>query len=150
MREIKKIIVHCTDTPDGRPVSREEVRQWHLKRGFDDIGYHYLIGVFGEIISGRTEETVGAHCEGDNHDSLGVCVVGRLDFSVAQITSLTTLCLDLLVNHALTPNDIYCHYEFDDNGKSCPNFSGNMLRALITASQRRHHLRGDTWEGDYD
>ena len=43
MRSISEIIVHCTATPDGRDVRVPQIRQWHLKRGFKDIGYHYVV-----------------------------------------------------------------------------------------------------------
>ena len=33
MRKIDKIIVHCTATPEGRPVSVEEIDSWHKQRG---------------------------------------------------------------------------------------------------------------------
>ncbi|MBD3170155.1 MAG: N-acetylmuramoyl-L-alanine amidase, partial [candidate division Zixibacteria bacterium] len=40
MRGINMIVVHCTDSAWGEV---EEIRRWHRTRGFDDIGYHYLI-----------------------------------------------------------------------------------------------------------
>ena len=43
MRKIDKIIVHCTATPEGRHTTVEDVRRWHLDRGWSDIGYHFLI-----------------------------------------------------------------------------------------------------------
>ena len=43
-REIQKIIVHCTATPEGRNVSVDEIRRWHVKdNGWSDIGYHWII-----------------------------------------------------------------------------------------------------------
>ena len=43
MRKINKIILHCSATPEGREHNVEDIRRWHLRRGFSDIGYHYLI-----------------------------------------------------------------------------------------------------------
>ena len=38
MRNIDKIIVHCSATPEGRDVSTEEIKRWHTEeRGWDDI-----------------------------------------------------------------------------------------------------------------
>ena len=45
MRTVDKIIIHCTATPEGRPVTIADVDKWHKERGFVGIGYHYLIGV---------------------------------------------------------------------------------------------------------
>lgn len=76
MREIDKIIVHCSATPEGRHTTVEEIRQWHLQRGWKDIGYHYVIYLDGTIHRGRPESVVGAHCSGYNKNSIGVCYIG--------------------------------------------------------------------------
>lgn len=78
MRKIDTIIIHCTATPEGRPVTVEQVTAWHRARGFTTIGYHYLIGLDGTVRPGRPEAQVGAHCKGHNARSIGVCYVGGL------------------------------------------------------------------------
>lgn len=84
MRNIRKIIIHCTATPEGRKVSVEQVTQWHKARGFRTIGYHYLIGLDGTVHVGRDESEVGAHCLGQNAHSIGVCYVGGIDRDTLQ------------------------------------------------------------------
>lgn len=79
MRPVTLLIIHCTATPAGREVSRAEVDRWHRERGWDGIGYHYLIHLDGSIEQGRPEERVGAHCKGYNAHSIGICYVGGLD-----------------------------------------------------------------------
>ena len=79
MRDIDKIIVHCSATPEGRHTTVEEIKQWHLQRGWKDIGYHYVIYLDGTIHRGRPESVVGAHCSGYNKNSIGVCYIGGLD-----------------------------------------------------------------------
>jgi N-acetylmuramoyl-L-alanine amidase len=76
MRDIDKIIVHCSATPEGRHTTVEEIKQWHLQRGWKDIGYHYVIYLDGTIHRGRPESVVGAHCSGYNKNSIGVCYIG--------------------------------------------------------------------------
>jgi N-acetylmuramoyl-L-alanine amidase len=76
MRDIDKIIVHCSATPEGRHTTVEEIRQWHLQRGWKDIGYHYVIYLDGTIHRGRPESVIGAHCSGYNKNSIGVCYIG--------------------------------------------------------------------------
>lgn len=75
-RDIREIIVHYTATPRGEDYTNEQIRQWHLARGFSDIGYHYVIGLDGEIRPGRPEAIAGAHCTGHNAISIGVSYVG--------------------------------------------------------------------------
>ena len=53
MRRIKKVIIHCSATPEGRDVKTETIRQWHLDKGWSDIGYHYVIELDGSINVGR-------------------------------------------------------------------------------------------------
>ena len=78
-RKIKEIIIHCTATKEGRNYSVEDVDLWHRERGFDCIGYHYLVDLNGLILTGRDIGRVGAHCKGHNANSIGICYVGGLD-----------------------------------------------------------------------
>lgn len=77
-REITEVIVHCTATPADRDLTVEDVDRYHRERGFDCIGYHYLIYLDGTIVPGRPVEKAGAHCLGHNPQSIGVCYVGGL------------------------------------------------------------------------
>jgi N-acetylmuramoyl-L-alanine amidase len=79
MRKIDKIILHCTATPEGRPVSVAEITKWHKARNFRTIGYHYVIHLDGHISRGRPEEEMGAHCKGQNKNSIGISYVGGMD-----------------------------------------------------------------------
>ncbi len=79
MREISEIIIHCTATKEGRDVTISEIDGWHRERGFDQIGYHYVVMLNGDIKTGRPEFREGAHCYGHNKHSIGVCYVGGLD-----------------------------------------------------------------------
>lgn len=79
MRKIDKIILHCSATPEGRQVTVNDIRSWHKQRGFRTIGYHYVVYLDGSIHAGRPIEEVGAHCLGQNKNSIGVCYVGGLD-----------------------------------------------------------------------
>jgi len=72
----KEIIIHCSATPEGRDYTVEDIRRWHLNRGFKDIGYHFVIYRDGSIHVGRAKDLVGAHCEGHNAISIGVCYIG--------------------------------------------------------------------------
>ncbi|WP_337632460.1 N-acetylmuramoyl-L-alanine amidase, partial [Prevotella sp.] len=65
------------EQPHGCPCYKKENR-WHRERGFDSIGYHYIIYLDGSIHFGRPVEQAGAHCKGHNANSIGVCYVGGL------------------------------------------------------------------------
>ena len=75
MNRPQKVIVHHSASP--RRTSIVTIRQWHLERGFDDIGYHAVIEHDGVIRYGRPTWVVGAHDQGENTNSIGVCVTGN-------------------------------------------------------------------------
>lgn len=79
MRYIDHIVLHCSATKEGQDIDLDTVRKWHLQRGFNDVGYHYLIKLDGKVQIGRTLDTVGAHVKGHNSRSIGICYVGGLD-----------------------------------------------------------------------
>lgn len=132
-RVINEIIVHCTATPEGQDVTVNSIRQGHLRRGFSDIGYHYVIYRDGSIHDGRNVNISGAHCKGHNQHSIGVCYVGGLENipnvpyeklppkdtrTAAQKNSLLKLLKEL---KALYPKaTIHGHYEYAN--KACPCF----------------------------
>lgn len=78
MRKINLIVVHCTATPAGRDTNAAEIRNYHLSKGFKDIGYHYVVRLNGTVECGRALETPGAHARGYNNNSIGVAYVGGL------------------------------------------------------------------------
>ena len=127
MREIKKIIVHCADTPEGRDVRTAEIKRWHTEeRGWSDIGYHWVVELDGSLHAGRPEEVSGAHCKGHNSDSIGICYVGGSDASgnpkdtrtEAQKEALKELIVGLLDRYS--DAEVFGHRDFSE--KACPSF----------------------------
>lgn len=126
-RDIKEIIVHCSATPEGKDFTVEDIRRWHLQRGFSDIGYHYVIYRDGSVHEGRNESISGAHCTGHNTISIGICYIGgctkdgktpkdtRTD---AQKKSLLSLLRELQERYPKAT--IHGHREFTN--KACPSF----------------------------
>ena len=83
------IVIHCADTPDDRDVEMAEIKRWHVEeRGWDDIGYHFVIRRNGLVEVGRDIKLQGAHAKAVNGSSVGVCLVGRSDFDKRQFDSL--------------------------------------------------------------
>jgi len=127
MREIKKVIIHCADTPEGRDVKTEEIKRWHTEeRGWSDIGYHWVVELDGSIHQGRSEDIAGAHCRGHNSDSIGICYVGGADSegnpkdtrTEGQKDSLKSLITEILDRHANA--EVFGHRDFSE--KACPSF----------------------------
>ncbi len=126
MREIKRVILHCTATKEGAEVDVDTIRQWHKARNFSDIGYHYVILLNGEIALGRNLFTQGSHTRGENEDSIGVAYVGGLDekgkpkdtMSLYQDIAFMRLFESLSVTFGKL--DLHGHNEFSN--KACPSF----------------------------
>lgn len=74
--ETQYIVLHHAAASNCSP---EDIHSWHLKRGWIGAGYHYLVRKDGTVYSLRPENTVGAHCEGYNSRSIGICCEGNFD-----------------------------------------------------------------------
>lgn len=126
MRKITKIIVHCADTPEGRDDKAADIRRWHKARGFNDIGYHYVVDLDGTIEPGRDVTIAGAHTTGHNADSIGVCYIGGADTDMKPKDTRTEeqkTALRLLLKYLVQKYPgakIYGHRDFAN--KSCPSF----------------------------
>lgn len=55
----------------------ESIHKTHLANGWAGIGYHFYIRKNGEIHQGRPIKNIGAHCEGFNAVSIGICFEGN-------------------------------------------------------------------------
>lgn len=126
-----RITVHCTDAPNGRPNTVEEIRSWHRARGMKDIGYHFVIYPDGSIHEGRPLTEQGAHVQGENEDNVGIVMDGKDKFSPEQWVALRSVITMLLNGYPIEAHALYCHNEFPSakaQGKTCPNFEGSALR----------------------
>lgn len=129
MRPIKYIVIHCTDTPEGREVTGEEVDQWHRQRGFQMAGYHYLIHLNGRIEHLRPEYMVAAACRkgGANRTGIHICYVGGRDTHgdyADTRTDLQRLALLGLLGRLKSryPRAKVCGHRDFDSQRACPCF----------------------------
>lgn len=116
---IKYLVVHCADTPDNSKRTAEDIHRYHLERGWSGIGYHWVIGRDGELWAGRPEYWQGAHVAGHNHESVGVCLIGRKQYTEKQFDSLRDLLR--LWKKKYPGAEIVGHHDLD-SGKECPGF----------------------------
>lgn len=134
-RRIDEIIVHCSATREGKDFTSADIRRWHLQRGFNDIGYHFVVRLDGTVEPGRDINRVGAHCLNHNSRSIGVCYIGGLDRAgrptdtrtSAQRSSLVGLLHKLRNNHPRAR--IRGHRDFA--AKACPCFDATAEYATL-------------------
>lgn len=122
------LVVHCSATPGSLDIGAAEIRQWHIAKGWSDIGYHFVIRRNGKVEPGRPENMIGSHVKNHNANSLGICLVGGVDakqrpqnnFTAEQWASLQTLLMRLTAKYPGAK--ILGHRDFPGVAKACPCF----------------------------
>ena len=142
-RTIKKIILHCSATPEGEDYSIDTIDHSHKARNFSYyidpdtkekhyIGYHYIIKRDGTIVRCRPENVRGCHTSNHNYDSIGICYIGGCPArsvkdwnkqgkdtrTEAQKASINKLVRELKGKYG-NP-EVYGHRDFA--AKACPSF----------------------------
>lgn len=138
MRNINILVVHCSATPPSMDIGAKEIREWHIAKGWKDIGYNYVIRRNGVIEGGRDldkdgdfDEEVGAHAEGFNANSIGICMVGGTNtkgapdanFTLAQYNALH----GLLQAKSRQYHGCIIKGHRDYSTKACPSFDVQSL-----------------------
>lgn len=132
-RQIKYLVVHCSATPEGRNHTAKDIDAWHRQRGFDGIGYNYVIRLDGTIEEGRDVNKIPSHVKGYNKESIGICYIGGIDKNTlqpkdtrtsAQKEALKKLLVEL---KKLYPQaEILGHRDFPNVAKACPCFNAKI------------------------
>ncbi len=145
------IIIHHSASEWG---SAREIRRWHLKKGWINIGYHFvilngqmlpdfkLICLSGSIELGRDldgdqfveDNEVGAHALGYNFNSIGVCGIGNKAWTFSQEASLIVLCRQLMEHFNISVLNVRGHNETEAGKASktiCPNLDMAEFRKKL-------------------
>lgn len=134
MRPLSKIILHCSATNDDLDINANMIDNWHRKRGWRSIGYHYVIKLDGTLEFGRRVGDIGAHVASENSGSIGICYIGGLrnDKPCDTMTSEQEMTLIRLV-HALrfTLGNLSLHGHNEFANKACPSFDVRKKYAFL-------------------
>jgi len=137
------VILHHSASPATTTLS--DIRRWHTApppdgRGWEDVGYHWVVLVDGTVEAGRDESLVGAHCLGLNYRSVGVCLVGNFADGVpvppAQWAAAVGLVAEICHRYGIVPGDVRGHGEIA--ATACPGFEPADFRRALTASLGMH------------
>lgn len=139
-KELEFLIIHCTDTPEGREVTGTDIRLWHLSpvskggRGWKQVGYTDIVHLGGKIenlvpnnndnIVDPWEITNGVL--GKNSVARHIVYAGgkgkdgkpKDTRTIAQKEALKKFVLDFVKKHPKVK--IAGHYHFA--AKACPSF----------------------------
>ena len=132
LKDINEFILHCSANGPNSQIGAYEIRKYHTLpvakggRGWEDIGYHFVIKRDGTVEQGRKLEYQGAHCTGHNRFSIGICLVGGVDkngrpednFTLLQFEALAMMLRELRKRWPRA--SIHGHNEYAK--KACPVF----------------------------
>lgn len=156
-----KILVHHTATSNTTDYSQahayalaRSIQNYHMDvRGFIDTGQHFTISRGGYVMEGRHRSLerlnlghghiVGAHCTGQNDQSVGIENEGTYT-SVAPpgalYNQLVSLCADICTQYGLPASQIYGHRDFA--ATQCP---GDVLYGMLPQLRSDVGARVLTW-----
>ena len=131
-RIIRRVFIHCSasDRPEHDDV--KVMREWHLARGFNDVGYHFFIKKNGALQTGRPIELVPAAQQGHNTGTIAICLHGLVaaNFTLEQFATLKKLCREIndAALKAFRPITFHGHREVA--AKECPVFDYRSVIGL--------------------
>ena len=132
-RQIKYLVVHCSATPEGRNHTAKDIDAWHRQRGFDGIGYNYIIRLDGTVEEGRDVNKIPSHVKGYNKESIGICYIGGIDKNTLQPKDTRTPAQKEALKKLLTElkklypqAEILGHRDFPNVAKACPCFNAKI------------------------
>jgi len=134
------LIVHHSGGTDAYPLAdtshhtAQIMESWHLSKGWDGLGYQYVIHKDGEVWKGRPEHRNGAHARGYNTKSIGICLSGNFDATNptdAQVESLTKLLQELSEKYNVPLKNIIPHRNVANKTCYGNNLSEDWARNLV-------------------
>lgn len=147
---VKYLVIHCTDTPEGRHITSDDIRRWHLKeRGWRQVGYTDMIHLDGKI-ERLVKNNDDAYVDGweitngalghNSHSRHIVYVGGRARSGTLakdtrtpeQIEALTKICKEFI---KIAPTAKIVGHNFLDKGKACPCFDVKAFLKEIGINQ---------------
>ncbi|WP_213451600.1 peptidoglycan recognition protein family protein [Rhizomonospora bruguierae] len=104
------------------------IQDYHIGKGWSDIGYNFLVDTAGRIYEGRGWMAVGAHIAGHNTANIGVCMIGE----DKDVTDAAKAAIRWLYDEALrrAGKTLTKRYHSLLAATSCP---GARLRAWVIA-----------------
>ena len=134
--ELTHIVLHHTAAEEK---NTEQIRNYHIKKGWQDIGYDYVIEKDGKVVEGRSLSMQGAHAGVAyyNQHAIGVAVIGNLskrDIYPAQFASLLQLLETLMNKYRIPIKNILLHREIKNT--ECPGTRFSK-EAVITALESK-------------
>jgi len=126
---VKYLVVHCSASQPLPRIDVHEIDRWHRKQGWSKVGYHFVITTAGHVQEGRKLTEMGAHVQGHNQHSVGICLVGGVDAEGKSVDNFTAAQKDALRGLLKKLSGVYRkatilgHRDIPGVKKDCPCFS---------------------------
>lgn len=149
------VIIHHSGEDRGSPAG---IDSWHRQKGWDEMGYHFVIGNGNGYEDGRVfvgprwpKQKHGAHTRVSKNDDnrwnehgIGICLIGNYETgrpSARQMESLTRLVAFLSRQCHIPTSQVTTHGGVDPQTK-CPgrHFSVGPVRQRVAALQRERPI----------
>lgn len=128
MRDIKYLVVHCTDTLPTAEI--EPILRYWRSKGWQHPGYHYIIRANGEIVQLLDEAIPSNGVLGFNEHCINVCYIGGKTKDGKHADTRTQAQEDAIFHKLMSLSKKYPkaivkgHGEFpNQEGRTCPNFN---------------------------
>ncbi len=141
MDQVTRVTLHHTAEVAGMGTRTDAelvkgIQNFHRNtRGWADIGYHWIIGLDGNVYEGRALHVQGAHAGGGNNKhNLGISVIGDFTNGLPASKQLrtTALFLEASLRHYKVPtSELRGHRDF--KATECP---GSALYAWLESFKR--------------
>jgi N-acetylmuramoyl-L-alanine amidase len=154
--KVERVVIHTAATPSKAiDISASSIDAYHKSKGWDGIGYHNVVRFDGRVEEGRPWTKQGAHVEGLNSRSVGICFSGNGDlqaFTPEQFKAGVSLTVDMLEHFDLVercktnPMTVLGHREVNGipgvpkTSKTCPGKKVDMRKyrlAVLAEIERR-------------
>lgn len=159
MSKLEYLIIHCTATPEGREVSKEDIIRWHTApkskggRGWSQVGYSELIHLDGTIeelvpyndddIVDSWEVTNGAL--GMNFKSRHIVYVGGCDKNMKPKDTRTQAQKDALEMYVKAHTTLHPNWKIAGHNhfarKACPSFDVEKWLESIYVQEKNIYRR---------
>lgn len=123
-REVNRIFIHCSASDASGSVYEgaglaKTIDKWHKDRGWQGVGYHYLIDKSGQLITGRDIEKSPAAQAGHNYGTIAIMLHGLNihKFTATELSTLKEFCIEY---NELYRGHITFHGHCEVSAKSCP------------------------------
>lgn len=155
------IVLHSSATRPSMDIGVEEIKSWHLEKGWNTIGYHLVIRRDGSLEKGRDWDTQGAHALGFNRNpsdgklTFGICMVGGVaehnvnvvedNFTDKQWSTLNRVLKDIVSYTGIKL--IVGHNEVEGHEtRGCPSFNSKVYVDWLLKSIHSLHLPSDWYD----